>query len=173
MSWTNAVSDNSPSKVKAKWGPAEDDAGSVHDRLAVLGAQLVTRTVALIERGDIQPAAQDAALATPAPKIFKEHCRIRWDLPSVHVHNLVRGLSPAPGAWCLHDGRVLKIYRTSVVPARGKGTPGTVTVDADGVSVMTADQRLLILELQQEGRRRMTVDEFLRGYPLRSGDMLC
>ncbi len=150
----------------------EDDAGAVHDRLAVLGAQLVARTVALIERGDIHPAAQDAALATPAPKIFKEHCRIRWDLPSVHVHNLVRGLSPAPGAWCLHEGRVLKIYRTSILPARGKGTPGTVVVDADGVSVMTADQRLLILELQQEGRRRMTVDEFLRGYPLRNGDML-
>ena len=150
----------------------DEDAGAVHDRLAVLGAQLVTRTVGLIERGSIQPAPQDATLATPAPKIFKEHCHIRWDLPSMHVHNFVRGLSPAPGAWCVHNGRVLKIYRTSAMPARGKGKPGTVTVDADGVSVMTADQPLFLLELQQEGRRRMTVDEFLRGYGLRDGDVL-
>lgn len=150
----------------------DDDAGSVHDRLAVLGAQLVLRTVEHIARGDVRPLPQQPSLATAAPKIFKEDCHIRWDATAESIRNLVRGLSPAPGAWCLHDGRVLKVYKSCVKPAAGSAAPGTVSVDEQGLSVKTADQSLLLLELQQEGRRRMTAEEFLRGYPMRTGDTL-
>lgn len=150
----------------------DDDAGSVHDRLAVLGAQLVLRTVEHIARGDVRPLPQQASLATAAPKIFKEDCHIRWDATAESIRNLVRGLSPAPGAWCLHEGRVLKVYKSRVKPAAGSAAPGTVSVDEQGLSVKTADQSLLLLELQQEGRRRMTAEEFLRGYPIRTGDTL-
>lgn len=149
-----------------------EDAGAVHDRLALLGARLVVQTVVLMERGTLQTKAQDPAEATPAPKIFKDDCHIQWDRPAAHVHNLVRGLSPAPGAWSLHGGRVLKIYRTRLMPAHSSGTPGTITLDAEGVSINTADHRLLLLELQQEGRRRMSIDEFRRGYTFSEGDAL-
>jgi methionyl-tRNA formyltransferase len=150
----------------------DDDAGSVHDRLAVLGAQLVLRTIEHIARGDVRPLPQQPSLATAAPKIFKEHCHIRWDVPAESIRNLVRGLSPAPGAWCLHERRVLKVYKSCVQPAGGSAAPGTVFVDEKGLSVKTADQSVLLLELQQEGRRRMTAKEFLRGYPIRTGDTL-
>jgi methionyl-tRNA formyltransferase len=67
---------------------------------------------------------------------------------------------------------VLKVYKSRVKPAAGSAAPGTVSVDEQGLSVKTADQSLLLLELQQEGRRRMTAEEFLRGYPIRTGDTL-
>jgi len=152
-------------------GP-DDDAGSIHDRLAVLGAQVVCRTVDQITRGSVRPVPQDAGRATPAPKIFKEHCRIAWDQPAENVRNLVRGLSPTPGAWCLHGDRLLKIFSAKVGAPCGNASPGTLVVEGEEISVMTGDRRLLLLELQQEGRRRMASSEFLRGYPLRSGEVL-
>ena len=150
----------------------DDDAGTIHDRLAVLGAMVVCRTVEQIARGSARPVPQDAGSATPAPKIFKEHCRIRWSQPAETVRNLIRGLSPTPGAWCLHGDRLLKIFRAKVGVPCGTVAPGALLVEGEEVSVMTADRRLILLELQQEGRRRMTSSEFLRGYPLHSGDVL-
>jgi len=150
----------------------EDDAGAIHDRLAILGARVVCLTVDQITRGSVLPVPQDAGSATPAPKIFKEHCRIGWSQPAETVRNLIRGLSPAPGAWCLHSDRLIKIFRAKVGAPCGTAAPGTLMVEGEEVSVTTADKRLILLELQQEGRRRMTSSEFLRGYPLHSGDVL-
>jgi methionyl-tRNA formyltransferase len=150
----------------------EEDAGSVHDRLAVLGAGVVARTVDHIIRGDLVPRPQDGGAATPAPKIFKEHCHIDWSKPSRVVHDLIRGLSPHPGAFTLHDGRVLKVFRSSVVDGHVRGTPGTVLVREGRVMVMAGDHPVELLDLQQEGRRRMTSAEFLRGYTFGPSDVL-
>lgn len=144
-------------------GP-EEDAGSVHDRLAVLGADVVARTVKHILAGDLVPHQQDPGAATPAPKIFKEHCHIDWTKPARVVHDLIRGLSPHPGAFALHDGHVLKIYTSTVDGGRVRGVPGTVLVDDGRIFVMAADHPLELLDLQQEGRRRMSAAAFLRGY---------
>ena len=78
---------------------SDDDAGSIHDKLARLGADAVLRTVRLIESGKPAPVPQDNTLATPAPKIFPNDCRIRWDMPAERVRNFIRGLSPFPAAW--------------------------------------------------------------------------
>ncbi len=150
----------------------DDDAGTVHDRLAALGAEVVVRTVEHIARGDIRPRPQDPGSTSPAPKIFKDHCRIRWDVPAETVQNLIRGLAPTPGSWCLHGGRLLKVFKSRIIPEGGAAAPGTVVVEGDTLSVMTADGRVVLLELQQEGRRRMTGSEFLRGYPINTGDVL-
>lgn len=144
-------------------GP-EEDAGSVHDRLAVLGADVVARTVDRILQGDLVPQQQDPGAATPAPKIFKDHCHIDWTKPARIVHDLIRGMSPHPGAFALHDGHVLKIYKSTVGQGRVRGIPGTVLVEDGRLLVMAADHPLEIIDLQQEGRRRMTSAEFLRGY---------
>jgi methionyl-tRNA formyltransferase len=144
-------------------GP-EEDAGSVHDRLAVLGADVVARTVDHILKGDLVPQQQDPSAATPAPKIFKEHCHIDWTRPARIIHDLIRGMSPHPGAFAFHDGHVLKIYKSTVGQGRVRGIPGTVLVDDGRLLVMAADHPLEIIDLQLEGRRRMTSAEFLRGY---------
>ena len=150
----------------------EDDAGAIHDRLARLGAGTVLESVQLIELGKVMPVAQDHALASPAPKIFKEDCRIRWELPSERVRNFVRGLSPLPSAWTTYRGKVVKIFRVSVAAGATPRQPGEVLLAGDSLLVGTGDSPVAIEELQREGRKRMRIEEFLRGYHPRSGEML-
>jgi methionyl-tRNA formyltransferase len=150
----------------------EEDAGSVHDRLAVLGADVVVHTIDHIIHGDLVPHPQDGGGATPAPKIFKEHCHVDWNKPARVVHDLIRGLSPHPGAFALHEGRVLKIFRSAVVDGHVHGIPGTMLVRDGRVMVMAGDHPVELLDLQQEGRRRMTAAEFLRGYAFGPSDVL-
>ncbi|MEW6511769.1 MAG: methionyl-tRNA formyltransferase [Bacteroidota bacterium] len=147
-----------------------DDAGTVHDKLAEIGAQIVLHSVRLIEQGKAVPRPQDDTLATPAPKIFKEDCRIDWNRPAEAVRNQIRGLSPSPAAFTTHEVKVIKIFRASVV--EGKLSPGAVQAGKDFLHVGTGDKLISIEELQQEGKRRMTIAEFLRGYRLADGERL-
>ena len=146
----------------------EDDAGSLHDRLADIGAEIVLHTVRLIEQGKAVPRPQDPLLASPAPKIFKEDCRIDWHQPSERIRNQIRGLSPSPAAFTTHGGKVLKVFRAHAVP--GSLAPGSVHVTKDAVSVGTSDVPLALDEIQTEGKKRMNVAEFLRGYAFSVGD---
>jgi methionyl-tRNA formyltransferase len=152
---------------------SDETAGELHDKLAAVGAETVLQTVRLIELGKAKPRFQEDGQATPAPKIFKDDCKINWNNPSAKVHNFVRGLSPHPCAWTNHSGKVLKVYRTQLSPSdtTESRTPGTV-VEADKKSLHVATQggTISILEIQQEGKKRMGVEEFLRGYPLHRDD---
>lgn len=153
---------------------SDETAGELHDKLAAVGAEIVVQTVHLIELGKAKPRLQEDDQATPAPKIFKDDCRINWDNPSVKVHNFVRGLSPYPCAWTMHSGKVLKVYRTqlSLLNTTESRIPGTV-VEVDNKSLHIATHgggTISVLEIQQEGKRRMGVEEFLRGYPLHRDD---
>ena len=152
---------------------ADETAGELHDKLSDVGAEIVLQTVRLIELGKASPRAQDDALASPAPKIFKDDCRIDWKKPATAVHNVVRGLSPHPCAWTTHAGKVIRIFRTDPQPAApGQLTqPGSVVeVGKKNLTVATGQGVISILELQQEGRKRMGVEEFLRGYVLVPND---
>ena len=147
-----------------------DDAGSLHDKLALVGAEIVLDTVRVIEEGKCRPKAQDPTLASPAPKIYKEDCRIRWDRPAERIRDLIRGLSPSPGAFTVYNGKVLKIFR-SVLALEGSATlPGELQVSPKSLHVSTADGQLAIQDLQLEGRKRMTVEEFLRGHHPKTGE---
>ncbi len=148
----------------------EDNAGTVHDALATLGAELVLETVRLLEAGKAIPRMQDNTLATPAPKIFKEDCRISWATEAARVHNRVRGLSPVPTAFTRLNDTVLKIYRTALTDRPSRGEPGTICVEGESLFVRAADRELEILELQPEGRKRMSAAEFLRGYHVKDAD---
>jgi len=147
----------------------DDDAGTLHDRLAALGAAVVVRTVEKILAGNVVTRVQDNTFSTPAPKLFPEDCHIRWDVPSEQTWGFIRGMSPHPGAFSTHDGRTLKIYRTRRTRHEAAQPPGSIIAGPQTLHVATADTLLEILEIQQEGRKRMTVEEFLRGYRFSPG----
>ena len=146
----------------------EDNVSDVHDRLMELGARLTLRTIRDIEAGTLTTIPQDSLTGgeepTPAPKIFKDTCRIDWTKPAVAVHNLVRGLSPYPAAWTEIDpiGDV-KIFETKVLPP-APAEPGRIRITSSGtMTIDCADGPLEILSLQAHGKRRMPVADFLRG----------
>jgi methionyl-tRNA formyltransferase len=150
----------------------DEDAGSLHDRLAFLGAKVVLDTVKLVGSGKASPRRQDDAVATPAPKIFKEDCHIRWNQPAHYLRNFIRGLSPYPAAYSVLSGKVLKIYRARVLGDRSSGQPGELVATSSTLHVSTVDGLLALEDLQLEGRKRMIVEEFLRGYHPKTGDLL-
>lgn len=160
-------------QARVKVGP-DETAGELHDILAEVGAEIVVQTVRLIEAGRVRLRDQDEHEATKAPKIFKDDCRIDWRKSASAVHNFVRGLSPNPGAWTTHNARVIKVYRTRVAEEKGGGgaAGSVIRVEPDQLVVNTGEGAVLILELQQEGRKKMSVAEFLRGYDLKAGDLI-
>ncbi len=147
-------------------------AGELHDVLADVGAEIVLQTVRLIELGKANPRSQNDTLASPAPKIFKDGCRIQWEKSSREIHNFIRGLSPYPTAWTTHDGKQLKIYRSQITAMQHSMKAGEVLVDGSALYVGSSDGAVQILELQQEGKKRMSVAEFLRGYRFSAGVVL-
>jgi len=141
----------------------EDNFESLHDKLSEIGAKIVLQTVKMIESGNYQLKKQDDILATPAPKITKEICQINWNKSAVEIHNLVRGLSPHPAAFFIYDGKVLKVYKTEVV-VRNDLKPFQIEQTKKELIIGCGKNALRILELQQEGRKRMSAEEFLRGF---------
>jgi len=144
----------------------DENAGSVHDRLMVAGAGLVLKTLKAIESDSIETFPQTVFhVSKPAPKLFKGNCRIDWKNKSLDdLHNFIRGLSPHPAAWTTLDGKVLKIYKTMKEIVVANDTPGTIFTDQKTFIKIAANGGYLqLLELQLEGRKRMSVEEFLRG----------
>lgn len=153
----------------------EESFGEVHDRMAQIGADLLLETVDLIERGEVEATRQDDALATPAPKITPEYCRIDWSRKAVEIKNQIRGLAPSPGAFALFRGKILKVFKAQVVEDRSSsGDLGEVveTEKKESLQVRTVSGILSLLEVQPEGKRRMTVEEFVRGYRVQPEEKL-
>ena len=153
-----------------------DDVGMVHDRLMLLGGRLVTETVDAILDGTVKPIPQEQMQADaplrPAPKIFKETCRIDWSRPVKQVYDFIRGLSPHPTAWTeLHqegqESVMLKVYETEKLPQMHNLPMGTVQTDGKTyLRVAVSDGFVGIRSLQLPGKKRLRVDELLRGYHL-------
>ncbi len=144
-------------------------AGELHDVLATKGAQLMVRALADLARGGLACTPQPTEGVTYAPKIDKSETRIDFTRAAREVHNRVRGLSPAPGAWleASHEGRTerVKVLRTQLV--EGTGPPGTVLDDALAIACGTGAVR--VLEVQRAGKKPMAAGDFLRGFPLGRG----
>lgn len=152
---------------------ADDTAGSLYERLMHKGAKLVLKTVQLIEKGDYQLEPQRDEVATHAPKIFKETCRIDWNKPAKEIRNFVRGLSPYPAAWTELNGQHCKIYSVSLQNETGADkspvelSNGAISTDNKNfIAIKAADQLVYINELQLQGKKRMPVADFLRGNKL-------
>lgn len=149
-------------------GP-DETTGEVHDRMKMIGAKLLVKTIEGLAAGNIQEQAQ-ALLADPAalkhaPKLFTENCQINWNRPVQDLHNFIRGLSPFPGALSKLDGKILKIYRSDIEQKTHGLTPGTLVTDGKTVLKFAATNGFIqVLDLQLEGKKRMLVADFLRGY---------
>jgi methionyl-tRNA formyltransferase len=147
-------------KVEIK---AEDNFEILHDKLSELGAEIVLRTVNLIEKGNFKLKQQNDSLATPAPKITKELARIDWNKSVIEIHNLVRGLSPIPAAYFEFEGKIIKIYKTEILD-RDDLKPFKLLQSKKELIIGCGTGAINVIELQLEGKKRMPAEEFLRGF---------
>ncbi|MEX2594522.1 MAG: methionyl-tRNA formyltransferase [Anditalea sp.] len=144
----------------------EDNLGTLYEKLMRRGSNLVLKTMEALAEDSIQIKNQDESKAKHhAPKIFKETGEIDWNQPAEAIHNLVRGLSPYPAAWTKINGKTCKIYATQIMLQNLSGKkPGKYQTDGKKhLHFQTGDNVLAILELQLEGKKRMGIEEFLRG----------
>ncbi len=154
-------------------GP-EMTAGELHDILAQQGAELLVKTLDLLEAGKIEPKQQDDAQASRAPKLNKEMMKIRFNQPVQKVYNLIRGLSPYPGAFCYYEQLQMKIYRSTIKnEAKEAGKPGQILTARKGQFLVACHPGVLqIEELQLQGKKRMSVEAFLNGFHVKEGACL-
>lgn len=146
-----------------------ETSGELFDRLAVLGGELILKTLAALEKGEITPKKQDESLATHTSKIDKSLCPIDFSKSASEVHNKVRGLNPWPVATTKICGKNVKVYSTKLCPKSGK--IGEV-LSTKPLIVACGEKSVEILELQPEGKKRMTADAFLAGHKLEIGDII-
>ena len=146
----------------------DETAGELHDDLMKTGAALLLKTVQAIAAGNIQETPQaniPADAIKHAPKIFKETCQINWQQPLNNIYNLVRGLSPYPAAWTVFQGKTLKIYKAHKENTTPSKTPGDFDTDQKTyVKIAAPDGYLYLDEVQLEGKKKMDIEAFLRGY---------
>jgi len=147
---------------------ADMTTGDLHDALAHVGADLMARTLAALERGTLAFTPQPEAGVTYAAKIGKEETRIDWGKPWLDVHNHIRGLSPFPGAWFDIDGVRVKTLRST--EGEGSGAPGTVL--DDHLTIACGEGAVRLTQVQRAGAKAMSAEEFLRGTPLPPGTRL-
>lgn len=163
-------------KVEVPMDP-EETGGSLHDKLCVLGGPLVLDVLKELEEGTAVREPQNQALATYCKKLDKSMGKLDFSKSAVELERLIRGLNPWPCAYTTLDGKLLKLWKASVIENTGKqyedaSCGAVVKVDKDGLHVKTAKGILVITELQLEGKKRMAVDDFLRGYQVMEGIVL-
>jgi methionyl-tRNA formyltransferase len=144
---------------------ADMTADDLHDALARLGADLMTRALAAAERGSLALTPQPTSGVTYAAKISKDETRIDWKKPASQVHDHIRGLSPFPGAWFELDSVRVKALRST--RGEGKGVPGTVLDDT--LTVACGAGAIRLMQVQRAGKQPMQAEEFLRGTPVKAG----
>lgn len=156
---------------------ATDTAGTLHDKLKIIGAELMLKTVQLIEKNELALQPQNNSEVCYAPKITKEFCHIHWNQPSEKIYNFIRGLSPYPGAYTYYtnaDKKVLwKILFGEMIMQTHNLSAGTILTDNKKyIQVATQDGYISITQIQAEGKRAMSIEEFLRGNKVESGKVL-
>ena len=162
--------DTGPVLMQEKLSILEDDTmGTLHDRLAELGAKLMAQALDELEAGVVKAIPQSAEGVTYAAKLDRREARVDWREGAVTVNRQVRALNPSPGADARVRGMELKIWRCAT--AAGQGYPGEILdVGPRGLCIACGEGALLITELQRSGGKRMAVAEFLRGFPLSAGE---
>ena len=160
--------------LKAQEKILDDDTyGSLYDRLSVIGADLLIKTLRLIERGEAQRTPQNDAEATTAPMITREMERINWNDRADNIVNLIKGLNPQPVAHTLLKGEKLKIWFAEKEGNGYTGTPGEIVdVRKKDFVVMTADGAVAVKEVQAQGGKKMTTDAYMRGHAIDKGTIL-
>jgi methionyl-tRNA formyltransferase len=145
----------------------DDDAGTVHDKLAAVGADMIVAALSQIEKGVALPTPQPATGGTYAAKIDKRDTALDWSRPAIELERAIRAFRPSPGAVTSLDGESIKVWRAR--PANEQGIPGEVLRSQSGLMVACGAGALQILELQRAGGKRLDAAQFLRGHPLAPG----
>ena len=146
----------------------EENAGQLHDRLMNIGSTTVIDTLALIEKGDLTTTIQtDAEDIKTAYKLNKENCKIDWTQEATTIHNLIRGLSPYPAAWCMvsdkNDEWNVKIYESRIIEKQHQYPTGTIICTKKEMKIAVENAFIQILSLQFPGKKKMTASELLNG----------
>lgn len=149
-----------------------DNAGSLHDKLMIKGGQLVVQTLRLIEEGKVVPTPQPSTpQAKKAPKLNNNNTRINWGAPANVIENLIKGLNPYPGAWCMFKNgkkeKRCKIYAAEIEHGEHQHSIGKIFVSKEGFKVAVKDGFLVIKEMQLPGKRKMPMVELLNGLHLK------
>jgi methionyl-tRNA formyltransferase len=151
----------------------EDTAETLHDRLALVGSDLLAKTLDAFSVDHIQPVAQDDKQASYAPLLSKQDGRIDWHKPAQTIEPFIRGMTPWPGAFTFHETNRLKIFRAKPVSKPFEDPPGTVLQGfPDELVIATGKDALMILEIQGPSGKRLSIEDFLRGYRLPAGTKL-
>lgn len=172
--WMEEGLDTGP-VLRVRSEPIHDDdtAGTLGDRLARLGADLLLETVETLAAGDLTAAAQPEQGVSLAPLLSKDDGRLDWSRPATDLDRLVRGTAPWPGAWCGFRGKTLKVHAATPVDDEPPVEPGTIAAaDARGLLVRCAVGSLLLTRVQPPGKRAMDAQDFLRGYRAETGESL-
>lgn len=152
----------------------EDDFEAIHDRSASVGGSLLSETIDKIASGEAERIPQDDSLASYAKKVEKEDCKVDFTLSAKKLDCIIRGVTPIPGAFAYHNGKMLKINKAR--PIDGKGTPGKVIDLSDKgegyVTIACGEGALRITVLIPEGKGKMTAGDFVRGRKISLGDIL-
>ena len=146
----------------------KDTTGTLYQRLMQMGAGLVLKTVKAIENEDYTLTEQDTNQELKhAPKLFKENTEIDWNKPAEEVYNFVRGLNPFPSAWTILNDKKFKLHLVEVVDESSTAEPGSIDTDNKTyIHIQCGKGKVALKELQQEGKKRMFVEDFLRGNQL-------
>jgi len=151
----------------------DETAGSLFGRLAELGGATLRQALDLLRQDKLPPIQQDHTLATAAPPLTKEDGCLDWNQSATELHCLIRGLDPWPGAYSFIDGQRFRFFAPEVIHRQSEQPAGTLILgDHQGLLITTAQDCLLIKELQPEGKKRMTVEAYLCGHPLKTGTQL-
>ena len=149
--------------------PIADDetAGDIHDKLMIIGSQLLVKTIRAIESGGYQEMPQEQFASSKlkhAPKIFKEDCLVNWHNSVENVHNFIRGLSPSPTAYTVFQNKTLKIFKAEIDQNSTVLSPGELITDGKTYLKFSCEDGFIsVKDIQLEGKKRMKIDEFLRG----------
>lgn len=150
-----------------------DTAPSLQERLAEVGAEIIVETIRGLEEGNIRPVVQDPSQATYAPPFKKEDGWMDWSQPADALQRRIRALNPWPGTFTRLGGKTLKIFSAQVDETPHSLTPGCVVdVEREGIRVTTGRGHLILKEIQMEGKRRLSVQEFLLGHAVEPGMIL-
>ena len=155
----------------------KDTAGDLHDKLMKIGSQLVIKTINLIKKGNVKTIKQPNKEEKPAPKIYKETCKIDWNEPIDTIYNKIRGLSPYPASWAIIDNESesieAKIYRASKILEEHQYSIGHIITTKTELKIAVNDGYILIHEIQLPGKRKLNTKDLLNGYAFNADAKMC
>jgi len=150
----------------------DDNYESLSNKLSTIGAEVLIKALDYLEIGKINFIGQDNSAATKAPKISKNMLRIKWEWSAIKINNWIRGLSPKPGMITMFKNKTIKILKSVIVDVHSKNNPGKIKIGKqNSLEIYTGEGLLSILELQQEGKKPLQVEQFLRGINISESDV--